>query len=97
MVSIRPFGPAQPADARDYGAAVAILEDLGIGSVRLLSNNPDKAKQLEARGMTVSELVPLLVGVGEFNENYLGAKRDRMGHRIPGDIAGLIELEGHPS
>jgi 3,4-dihydroxy 2-butanone 4-phosphate synthase/GTP cyclohydrolase II len=86
-----------PADARDYGAAVAILEDLGIGSVRLLSNNPDKAKQLEARGMTVSELVPLLVGVGEFNENYLGAKRDRMGHRIPGDIAGLIELEGHPS
>ncbi|MBB5633590.1 3,4-dihydroxy 2-butanone 4-phosphate synthase/GTP cyclohydrolase II [Cryobacterium mesophilum] len=86
-----------PADLRDYGAAVAILEDLGVGSVRLLTNNPDKAKQLEAHGMTVSELVPLLVGVGEFNQDYLDAKRDRMGHRIPSDISNLIELEGHPS
>lgn len=92
-----------PADLRDYGAAVAILEDLGIDSVRLLTNNPDKAKQLESHGMTVSELVPLLVGVGEFNQDYLDVKRDRMGHRLPSDISslsgvsGLIELEGHPS
>lgn len=92
-----------PADLRDYGAAVAILEDLGIDSVRLLTNNPDKAKQLESHGMTVSELVPLLVGVGEFNQDYLDVKRDRMGHRLPADISslsgisGLIELEGHPS
>ncbi len=89
-----------PVDSRDYGAAVAILEDLGISSVRLLTNNPDKASQLQAHGMTVSELVPLLVGVGEFNQDYLDVKRDRMGHRLPADISGLAnlsELEGHPS
>jgi 3,4-dihydroxy 2-butanone 4-phosphate synthase/GTP cyclohydrolase II len=76
-----------PADARDYGAATAILKDLGIHSVRLLSNNPEKARQLQERGVTVTELVPLVVGVGEFNEGYLEAKRDRMGHALPDDEA----------
>ena len=77
-----------PADARDYGAATAILRDLGLSSVRLLSNNPEKARQLRERGVTVTELVPLVVGVGEFNEGYLDTKRDRMGHALP-DRAGL--------
>ncbi|HET8896049.1 MAG TPA: GTP cyclohydrolase II, partial [Protaetiibacter sp.] len=88
-----------PVDARDYGAAVAILEDLGIDSVRLLTNNPDKARQLKAHGMIVSELVPLLVGVGEFNHGYLDVKRDRMGHRLPADIpvSTHTEWEGHAS
>ena len=91
-----------PVDSRDYGAALAILEHLGVDSVRLLTNNPEKARQLAARGMSVSELVPLLVGVGEFNQDYLATKRDRMGHQLPEDIASLIdtaliELEGHPS
>jgi 3,4-dihydroxy 2-butanone 4-phosphate synthase/GTP cyclohydrolase II len=72
-----------PADARDYGAATAILRDLGLTTVRLLSNNPEKARQLRERGVDVSELVPLVVGVGEFNEGYLDAKRDRMGHTLP--------------
>jgi 3,4-dihydroxy 2-butanone 4-phosphate synthase/GTP cyclohydrolase II len=72
-----------PADARDYGAATGILKDLGISRVRLLSNNPEKARQLEERGVTVTDLVPLVVGVGEFNEGYLDAKRDRMGHALP--------------
>lgn len=72
-----------PADARDYGAAYAILKDLGVSSVRLLSNNPEKARQLRERGVTVTELVPLVVGVGEYNEGYLDAKRDRMGHHLP--------------
>jgi 3,4-dihydroxy 2-butanone 4-phosphate synthase / GTP cyclohydrolase II len=72
-----------PADARDYGAAVAILDDLGIESVRLLSNNPEKRRQLEERGIRVSELVPLVVGVGADNEGYLDTKRDRMGHALP--------------
>jgi 3,4-dihydroxy 2-butanone 4-phosphate synthase / GTP cyclohydrolase II len=72
-----------PADARDYGAAVAILDDLGIDSVRLLSNNPEKRRQLEERGVTVSALVPLVVGVGADNEAYLDTKRDRMGHALP--------------
>jgi 3,4-dihydroxy 2-butanone 4-phosphate synthase/GTP cyclohydrolase II len=72
-----------PGDSRDYGAAVGILRDLGITSVRLLSNNPEKARQLEERGVEVTELVPLVVGVGEFNEGYLEVKRDRMGHSLP--------------
>ena len=72
-----------PADARDYGAAHGILKDLGISTIRLLSNNPEKARQLRERGVTVSEVVPLVVGVGEFNEGYLNAKRDRMGHALP--------------
>jgi 3,4-dihydroxy 2-butanone 4-phosphate synthase/GTP cyclohydrolase II len=72
-----------PADKRDYGAATAILRDLGLTSVRLLTNNPEKARQLRERGIEVSELVPLVVGVGAFNEGYLDAKRDRMGHQLP--------------
>ena len=70
---------------------------MGIDSIRLLTNNPDKARQLSVRGMTVSEQVPLIVGVGEHNRGYLGTKRDRMGHQLPDDIGSLIELEGHAS
>jgi 3,4-dihydroxy 2-butanone 4-phosphate synthase/GTP cyclohydrolase II len=72
-----------PADSRDYGAAVGILKDLGISSVRLLSNNPEKKRQLVERGVTVDELVPLIVGVDGNNEGYLETKRDRMGHAFP--------------
>jgi 3,4-dihydroxy 2-butanone 4-phosphate synthase/GTP cyclohydrolase II len=72
-----------PADARDYGAAHGILKDLGISTIRLLSNNPEKARQLRERGVVVTELVPLVVGVGAFNEGYLNAKRDKMGHALP--------------
>ncbi len=86
-----------PADQRDYGAAVAILADLGIDSVRLLTNNPDKAQQLADHGVRVSELIPLLVGAGEFNRDYLDTKRDRMGHTFPGSAAPLIEAKGHQS
>jgi len=72
-----------PADARDYGAAVGILRDLDVASVRLLSNNPEKRRQLVERGIEVTELVPLVVGVGTDNEGYLDTKRDRMGHALP--------------
>lgn len=71
-----------PVDARDYGAATGILDEMGISSIRLLTNNPEKVRQLEARGVTVTERVPLVVGVGTHNEGYLAAKRDRMGHHI---------------
>ena len=74
-----------PADGRDYGAATAILDDLGISEVRALTNNPEKLRQLRAHGITVTEQVPLVVGVGQFNERYLEAKRDRMGHLLPND------------
>jgi 3,4-dihydroxy 2-butanone 4-phosphate synthase/GTP cyclohydrolase II len=71
-----------PADAREYIAAAVILEDLGVPSIRLLTNNPNKIVQLEAHGVRVTERVPLVVGVGAGNGGYLEAKRARMGHLI---------------
>jgi 3,4-dihydroxy 2-butanone 4-phosphate synthase/GTP cyclohydrolase II len=71
-----------PGDSRDYGAATSILRDLGLTSVRLLTNNPEKVRQLELHGVAVTERVPLIVGIGEFNEDYVATKRDRMGHHI---------------
>ncbi len=75
-----------PADARDYSAAVAILADLGIERVRLLTNNTDKVAQLSSLGMDVIEQVPLVVGVGPNNEGYLETKRARMGHIIAEEL-----------
>ncbi|AVG24617.1 3,4-dihydroxy 2-butanone 4-phosphate synthase / GTP cyclohydrolase II [Pontimonas salivibrio] len=75
-----------PADARDYGAAAAILKDMDISEVKLLSNNPEKKRQLEQHGITVSESEPLVVGIGADNFGYLEAKRDRMGHTLPGQL-----------
>ena len=72
-----------PSEAREYGAAVAILHDLGIRSVRLLTNNPAKRQFLEDAGIKVIETVPLIVGLAAENEGYLGVKRDRMGHDFP--------------
>jgi 3,4-dihydroxy 2-butanone 4-phosphate synthase/GTP cyclohydrolase II len=71
-----------PADARDYAAAAGILADLGVERVRLLTNNPDKVDQLREFGLDIVEQVPLLVGVGPNNHQYLETKRDRMGHLI---------------
>lgn len=80
-----------PADAREYRAAAAIIAELGLGPVRLLSNNPEKLRQLTAAGIEVVGLEPLVVGVGELNGAYLDAKRDRMGHLLPSseELAGL--------
>ncbi|KXZ58979.1 Riboflavin biosynthesis protein RibBA [Microbacterium laevaniformans] len=71
-----------PADARDYAAAGGILADLGVDTIRLLTNNSDKVKQLRELGLDIVEQVPLLVGVGANNHQYLATKRDRMGHII---------------
>ena len=75
-----------PSEAREYGAAVAILKDLGITSVRLLSNNPAKRSFLEEAGIAVTETVPLIVGLADQNLGYLEAKRARMGHEIPTNL-----------
>jgi len=72
-----------PADARHYGAATQILRDLGVGSVRLLTNNPDKVESLEEYGVPVAERVPLAVRPNDHNIGYLLTKRDRMGHELP--------------
>ena len=71
-----------PADARNYRIASTMLEALGVGDVCLLSNNPDKAKQLEEYGINVVERMPLIVGVVNENRDYLETKAKRMGHEI---------------
>jgi 3,4-dihydroxy 2-butanone 4-phosphate synthase/GTP cyclohydrolase II len=75
-----------PADARHYGAATQILRDLGVTSVRLLTNNPDKTTSLEAYGIRVTERVALTPHPNDHNLAYLQTKRDRMGHVLP-DLA----------
>ena len=73
-----------PADAREYGGAAAVLTELGVRRVRLLTNNTDKVDGLLAGGIDVVERVPLVVGTGPDNVGYLAVKRDRMGHVLPG-------------
>ncbi|MEU1047821.1 bifunctional 3,4-dihydroxy-2-butanone-4-phosphate synthase/GTP cyclohydrolase II [Streptomyces sp. NPDC005897] len=72
-----------PADARDYGAGAQILRDLGVRTVRLMTNNPDKSQALERHGITVGGREPMPVQAGEHNLRYLRTKRDRMGHDLP--------------
>jgi GTP cyclohydrolase II len=71
-----------PADGRDYGIAATMLSELGISSVALLTNNPDKVMQLEKHGIVVAKKVPLIAGIGENNLDYLQTKVQRMGHVI---------------
>ncbi|MFD8806834.1 bifunctional 3,4-dihydroxy-2-butanone-4-phosphate synthase/GTP cyclohydrolase II [Streptomyces sp. NPDC059597] len=72
-----------PADARDYGAGARILADLGVRSVRLMTNNPDKTEALERHGLKVTDREAMPVRAGEHNLRYLRTKRDRMGHDLP--------------
>ncbi|MCZ1014860.1 GTP cyclohydrolase II [Streptomyces noursei] len=72
-----------PVDARDYSVAAAMLDDLGIRSIRLLTNNPAKETGLSALGVNIAGRVPLLVEPGVTNRQYLVSKRDRMGHELP--------------
>ena len=71
-----------PVDAREYGAASAILLDLGLTRIRLLTNNPVKVSALTERGIEVVERVALVVGASEHNGAYLRAKRDLLGHQL---------------
>ncbi|MFD6890957.1 bifunctional 3,4-dihydroxy-2-butanone-4-phosphate synthase/GTP cyclohydrolase II [Streptomyces sp. NPDC059957] len=72
-----------PADARDYGAGAQMLADLGVHSVRLLTNNPEKSAALTSHGIKVSDREPMPMEAGEHNLRYLRTKRDRMGHDLP--------------
>jgi len=71
-----------PADGRDYSIAASMLQALDISKVSLLSNNPNKREQLEGHGISVVDLLPLVVGVSEQNRFYLETKAERMGHQI---------------
>jgi GTP cyclohydrolase II len=69
-------------DARDFSVAARMLDLLGIGSVRLLTNNPKKVEGLEAAGIAVAERLPLAIAPNPHNEKYLVTKRDRTGHQL---------------
>jgi 3,4-dihydroxy 2-butanone 4-phosphate synthase/GTP cyclohydrolase II len=71
-----------PADAREYSAGAQMLADLGVRSVRLLSNNPAKVSGLTDCGVDVTDRIPLPAAVTPYNLRYLVTKRDRLGHEI---------------
>jgi 3,4-dihydroxy 2-butanone 4-phosphate synthase/GTP cyclohydrolase II len=79
-----------PADARDYGVGAQILVDLGVRSMRLLTNNPAKRVGLDGYGLHIIERVALPVRANAENIRYLKTKRDRMGH----ELTGLDDYDG---
>lgn len=73
-----------PADLRDYGVGAQILSDLGVGRIRLLTNNPRKIVGLSAHGLEIVERLPIETPPNENNISYLSAKRDKLGHMLNG-------------
>ena len=71
-----------PRDSRDFAVAAQMLRALGVGAIRLVSNNPDKAGQLQEMGIRVAQVVPTRVHVNPHNRAYLETKRSRAAHTI---------------
>jgi 3,4-dihydroxy 2-butanone 4-phosphate synthase/GTP cyclohydrolase II len=75
------------SDTRDYGIGLQILKDLGLTSVRLLTNNPQKVNAFPGFDLTLVEQVPIIAPHEKQRESYLATKRDKMGHKLPGGDA----------
>jgi 3,4-dihydroxy 2-butanone 4-phosphate synthase/GTP cyclohydrolase II len=73
-----------PADAREYSAGAQMLADLGVRSVRLLTNNPAKVSGLTDCGVDITARIALPAAVTPYNLRYLTTKRDKLGHQIQG-------------
>ena len=71
-----------PADLRDYGIGAQILVDLGLSSIRILTNNPKKIRGLEGYGLSVTDQVPIEHTPNPHNEAYLKAKKEKLGHML---------------
>jgi 3,4-dihydroxy 2-butanone 4-phosphate synthase / GTP cyclohydrolase II len=78
-----------PADSREYGYGYQILSDLGLTTIRLLTNNPRKMEGIESYGLRVVEQVPIEVPANDENRGYLAAKREKLGHTLGADLAAL--------
>jgi 3,4-dihydroxy 2-butanone 4-phosphate synthase/GTP cyclohydrolase II len=72
------------ADSRDYGIGLQILKDLGLTSIRLLTNNPHKMNAFPGFDLTVVEQIPIVAPPEKHREFYLATKRDKLGHKLPG-------------
>ncbi|MCL6474629.1 MAG: bifunctional 3,4-dihydroxy-2-butanone-4-phosphate synthase/GTP cyclohydrolase II [Firmicutes bacterium] len=79
------------ADERDYGIGAQILADLGLREIRLMTNNPTKRIGLEAYGLKIVEIVPIVGDVTPYNKHYLRTKREKMGHTLPEDVEQMTE------
>jgi GTP cyclohydrolase II len=75
-----------PVDARQYDVAQAMLDHLGVGSIDLFTNNPDKIEKLRSLGVAVEKRIPVLVAANPFSAGYLDVKRRRMAHEIPANV-----------
>ncbi len=84
-----------PIDLRDYGVGAQILADLGLSSIRVLTNNPEKISGLEGHGLAVVAQVPIQAVPNPHNEAYLRAKRERMGHVLhhQGDLEPTVLVD----
>ncbi len=69
-----------PIDSREYGIGAQILSDLGLSTIRLMTNNPAKYSGLSAYGLSVTERIPLVTSLTEENRRYLQTKKEKMGH-----------------
>jgi 3,4-dihydroxy 2-butanone 4-phosphate synthase/GTP cyclohydrolase II len=76
-----------PVDSRDYGVGSQILYDLGVRSMRLMTNNPVKRAGIEGYGLSIEEVVPIVIPANDENRNYLKTKADRLGHQLDLDTA----------
>jgi 3,4-dihydroxy 2-butanone 4-phosphate synthase/GTP cyclohydrolase II len=86
-----------PVDSREYGIGAQILADLGLTTIRLMTNNPAKYGGLDGYGLTITERVPLHVPVHPEAERYLETKRLRMGHTLPDNSSALSPSSPSPS
>jgi 3,4-dihydroxy 2-butanone 4-phosphate synthase / GTP cyclohydrolase II len=85
-----------PADARDYGIGNQILADLGLTTIRILTNNPKKLTGIDGFGLTVVEQVPIEVAPQEENRRYLATKRTKLGHRLHHQDLKNLDYEPEP-
>ena len=69
-------------DLRDYGIGAQILAELGLTTIRLLTNNPKKRAGLEGYGITITECIPLEIKANKYNDRYLAAKKAKLGHDL---------------
>jgi GTP cyclohydrolase II len=75
-----------PVDARQYDVARAILRDLGVGSIELMTNNPEKVSALSRLGIVVEKRIPTLVAANPFSAPYLEVKKNKLQHELPSGV-----------